>query len=75
MQIKKKLGVFIALVLAVSLNTSYIFSQETQPTPTPTTETHSADHAKEGGHVEHKGNDLVVGQRRRKNTDGDKSAG
>ena len=60
MQIKKKLGVFIALVLAVSLNTSYIFSQETQPTPTPTTETHSADHAKEGGHVEHKGNDLAL---------------
>ena len=61
MQLKKKLGVFLALVLAVSLNTSYIFSQDSSPTETtPTTEQHATEHATEGGHDEHKGNDLAI---------------
>jgi len=61
MPLKKKLSVFVGLLLAVSLNTSYILAQDTHsPETTPTTEQHSADHAKEGGHVEHKGADLAL---------------
>lgn len=61
MPLKKKLSVFVGLLLAVSLNTSYILAQDTHtPETTPTTEHHSADHAKEGGHAEHKGADLAI---------------
>ncbi len=56
MPLKKKLSVFVGLLLAVSLNTSYIFAQDTHSHETsPTTEQHSADHGNSGAHVEHKG--------------------
>ncbi|HRG45144.1 MAG TPA: sodium:proton antiporter [Leptospiraceae bacterium] len=61
MPLKKKLSVFAGLLLAVSLNTSYIFAQDTHSHETsPTTEQHSADHATTGGHDEHKGADLAI---------------
>ncbi|HMV40958.1 MAG TPA: sodium:proton antiporter [Leptospiraceae bacterium] len=57
---KKKLSVLIGLLLVISLNTSYIFSQDTNgPTTTPTTEQHSNEH-NSGGHDEHKGADLAL---------------
>ncbi|MBL0266558.1 MAG: sodium:proton antiporter [Leptospiraceae bacterium] len=61
MPLKKKLSVFAGLLLAVSLNTSYIFAQDTHSHETsPTTEQHSVDHATTGGHDEHKGADLAI---------------
>ena len=61
MPLKKKLSVFVGLLLAVSLNTSYIFAQDTHSHETsPTTEQHSADHGNSGAHVEHKGADLAL---------------